>query len=63
MKNEGSASQNAKITVDLISNTGETRDIKSQVVSLQPNESKKVRLVLDGEDGVEYSYKYHIEQL
>ncbi len=63
VKNEGSVSHNAKVTVDLISNTGETRDTNSQVVSLQPGETKKIRLDLDGENGVEYSYEYHVEQL
>ncbi len=63
VKNEGSVSHSARVTADLISNIGETRDTSTQVVNLQPGEVKKVRLVLDGENGLEYTYEYYVEQL
>ena len=63
VKNEGSISQSARVTVELISDTGETRDSSSKTVNLQPEESKQLTFTLDGENGVDYEYTYYVEVL
>ncbi|WP_406661958.1 hypothetical protein V7O66_05440 [Methanolobus sp. ZRKC3] len=63
VKNEGDDSQSARVTVDLISNTGNIRDSANKTVNLQPEERKQLTFILDGESGVEYDYEYRVEKL
>jgi hypothetical protein len=64
IKNEGSSSQNVQVTVDLISSsTGQIRDESTQIVNLQSTETKQLRFTLDGEEGVQYQYKYYTKSL
>ena len=64
VKNEGSVSKSAEVTVELIAvSTGKVRDESTQIVNLKPGESKQLRFVLDGENGVDYQYSYHVKNL
>lgn len=64
IKNEGSSSQNVQVTVDLIaSSTGQIRNESTQIVNLQSTETKQLRFTLDGEEGVQYQYKYYTKSL
>jgi hypothetical protein len=64
VKNEGSVSKSAEVTAELIaSSTGKVRDRSTQIVNLKPDESKQLKFVLDGENGIDYQYSYHVKNL
>jgi|UniRef100_A0AAT9JAV6 PBP1b-binding outer membrane lipoprotein LpoB len=62
VKNNG-VDGNIKVSAQLISDTGQTRDSASEVIYLKKGESTKVTLTLDGEYGVNYSYKVDAEPI
>ncbi|WP_048178316.1 hypothetical protein [Methanosarcina sp. MTP4] len=64
VQNEGSVSKSSKVTAELlVENTGEVRDSETQIVNLEPGETKQITLVLDGERNIDYEYTYYVDGL
>ena len=64
VKNEATVSKSARVTIELIAeSTGKVRDSKTQTVDLKSDETKHLKFTLDGEQGIDYLYKYYVNEI